>query len=157
MRHAAARSLAVAVVAACGASPPPPANAPDADADIAACLHHRVPADTDVFAGIGGAVIDTPQKPLGVHKTAGDDQIVPDPTSQAYLARSDIHRITAIVRLCFDESGAPYDVTPIQTSCIPRYDQDIVEALKGWRYAPHLVNDKPVRVCTAVALRYAQR
>jgi hypothetical protein len=145
------------LVTACGASPPPLPDSPNAAPDIKACLHDPVAPDTDVYAGVGSALVDTPAKRLGIQRLTGDAEIVPDRTSQMYLMQSDVHRISAIVRLCFDEAGVPYDVTPVQTSCIPRYDNDLVAALKTWRYAPYVVADKPVRVCTAVAFRYARR
>ena len=61
-----------------------------------------------------------------------------------------VHRIPEVktpVLVCIDETGTVDDVALLRSSGFRAYDLNILEAMHGWRFAPYVVDDQPLRVC----------
>ena len=90
----------------------------------------------------------------GEQLLVGDPRILPDDAAREAIARSGTHGFVVLVKVCFDPAGAVTDVTMLQSSGVPAYDEQIRRTIRGWRYRPHVVDDKPTRACTVVNLTY---
>ena len=78
-----------------------------------------------------------------------------DATKQQLLDAND-PGVKAVVQMCLDDGGRPARVTLISSSCLPDYDNRILETMADWRYKPVEINGKPTAICTMVTYIYRQ-
>jgi TonB family protein len=61
---------------------------------------------------------------------------------------------TVLVRFVIGVDGTTRDVTIVEAS-LPVFDEAALEAVKAWRYAPSLINGKPVEVPAQIRIHFA--
>jgi TonB family protein len=98
-----------------------------------------------------------PPKMLEPYRIAGTKLVVPDDMGKTKVAQAGLSRIAGTFRLCIDERGQPSKILLVQSTGLPSYDRDIIEAMKGWRYKPLQTSGGPIGACTHVTFIYSQR
>ena len=98
-----------------------------------------------------------PPNALEASRIAGDKQIAPDDVTKLAIERSGKNQLVGTFKVCLTEGGAIGDVTALEPTGFPAYDQRIVSTIRGtWRYRPFEIDGHPAPVCTAVTFIYSQ-
>ena len=156
--------IAVALLpAACGGSQPD-RTAEQPTADRACLMHAREKTMHGAqFQPTPARRTVTPLAPIEIPRAAiegkrifGRTLIVPDEDTRRAIHIVGVTRTCPWFRLCLDTSGVPTHVDVLRTSCFPRYDAQIVEAMLEWRYSPFTIDGNPVAVCTSLVVCYSQ-
>jgi hypothetical protein len=90
-------------------------------------------------------------------RISGDKMVSPDDRTKTIIGKSRVDKVVGSFRLCLDESGSVETVLPLRSTGYASYDRKIIATIQTWKYAPYLLDDKPVPVCTAVTFIYSQR
>jgi len=154
-------AIAVVTATACGGSQSAHSELPAADR---ACLAHE---RAKIAAGATFQASPTPTaakgEPVAVVATAiagnrisGRTQIVPDDDTRMAIKRTGVAKTCPWFKLCLDDQGVPTRIDVIRASCFPRYDADVVDAMRDWRYTPYSIGGTPVPVCTSITICYSQ-
>jgi hypothetical protein len=142
------RVAAVVVIAACDPAVPMdgPMSGPRPP-ELASCLEQRD----------GGPRTGTPApSPLTSKRISGVKMVAPDDATKTAINVYAAGRVTAIFKVCIDETGAVAHADLIQTSCFPRYDARLAALIATWKYEP-ITDSQFTRACGAVTFVYRQR
>jgi TonB family protein len=90
-------------------------------------------------------------------RISGETQIQPPDLEKTALLRSGKNRAAATVKVCVGETGAITQLTMFKGSGYPGWDRAILAALQKWRYQPHRIGQRAVRVCGMVTFLYEIR
>lgn len=90
------------------------------------------------------------------HRISGTRSVAPDRDTKRFFHDHAVGQVVTSVRLCLDPRGTPEQITLLSTSCFPRYESDILAAMREWRSSEYRVNGVAVPVCTAVSFIYRQ-
>jgi hypothetical protein len=90
-------------------------------------------------------------------RISGAKNIAPDDAIKTLIQRSRSQKVMGTFRVCLDEAGSVEEILPLRSTGYASYDRKITAGILSWKYAPYLVDDKPVPVCTAVTFIYSQR
>jgi hypothetical protein len=97
-----------------------------------------------------------PQRVLEARRIRGNPVIQPDPADAVVMAIEDLGAVP-VVKMCLDEKGNVAEATLLKSSCFAGYDAKILSQIRGWKYRPFLVDDRPTPVCTSVVFIYRPR
>ncbi len=108
----------------------------------------------------------TPPKPPGVPKTiaptvlqslriAGETQIHPSNPTKNRMLRDGNPQVSGIVKVCISKVGTISDVSLIRSTKYGDFDQQLLGAVRGWRYRPHTIDGEAVPVCAMVSFVYS--
>ncbi len=96
--------------------------------------------------------------PQRLKLVVGSKTIVPDDEDKMKLMHSHVERVIGSFMFCFDETGTIDRVGVLEPTVLRRYNEKIQRTIATtWKYAPYIVDGKPVRVCTAATFIYTQR
>lgn len=138
-------------------------SAPLVDPDCIAAAHKRIDEGEPVLppapaTSDGRPVpVSLPATTLEAHRISGRRAIPPDDRTKREIQKQHVTQTSPSFKLCLDVQGVPTTITRLRPSCFPRYDEEIVETMRTWRYSPYLKDGAPVAVCTAVTFIYTQR
>lgn len=154
------RVAVIALLVGCGGAETPPAALVDS-----ACIRHaheRIDRGDPVLPpstptdGQPAPEIQASNLVEG-RRIAGQRAISPDDDTKREIHTQGVTQTSPAFKLCLDKQGVPKSITQLRASCFPRYDQQIVETMRAWRYSPYLKDGAPVEVCTGVTFIYTQR
>ncbi len=83
--------------------------------------------------------------------------LVPDDDAKTWLQVRGIGRVVGGFFSCLTPQGTVDFVVTQRPTAVPRYDDQIRARIRGWRYAPFLVDGRPAPVCTHMTVIYSQR
>lgn len=89
--------------------------------------------------------------PRELRRLSGTEQIVPDDTTRAAMAKKHVTKLRGTWKLCIDTSGNVTDVKKLKGTGFAHYDAQIDQEVRAWQYAPIEAN-----VCQAVTFVYTQ-
>jgi hypothetical protein len=122
------RVAAVMVIAACDPAVPMdgPMSRPRPPA-LASCIERR-----EVEPRNG-----TPApSPLTSKRISGTKMVAPDDATKTAINVYAMGRVTAVFKVCIDETGAVAHADLVRTSCFPRYDAQLAALIATWKYEP---------------------
>lgn len=90
-------------------------------------------------------------------RIAGETQIHPSDVTKTQMLRDGHERTVGLLKVCVSTRGAVSSVAVLSSTKYPAFDQQLVRAVRGWRYRPHTVDGAPVPVCGAVSFVYTMR
>jgi TonB family protein len=97
-----------------------------------------------------------PPAQLETLRIAGEKRIAPDEATRKQIIADKRDRVVGSFKLCLDTAGTPTTTRVLKSTGYPAYDDRIRNTILGtWRYAPFVIADKPVPVCTAVTFIYS--
>ncbi|HEY6305962.1 MAG TPA: energy transducer TonB [Candidatus Angelobacter sp.] len=106
----------------------------------------KLPADADATAGTGGGSV-----PVCIKDYAREENVI-ERVEPVFSER----RFNAVpVRIIIDKQGKVKHIHFL--SAFPEQEKAITDALKQWRFRPHLVNGQPVEVETGIMFGRAPR
>ena len=73
------------------------------------------------------------------------------------MRRYHLDNLRATVLLCVDASGAVTASTVTRPSDCDEYNQQLISAVRQWRYRPYVIDGKPAAVCSTVGFMYANQ
>jgi periplasmic protein TonB len=88
-------------------------------------------------------------------RISGETQIVPPATVKTAILRDGHKRVVAVFRVCVAQRGEISSIDVQKPSGYPAYDSALVAGLRGWRYRPYEVNNRPIAVCGVVTFVYS--
>ncbi len=91
---------------------------------------------------------------LEATRRSGDKIIQPDDATKKQIVASGKGRAIGSWKLCIDTAGAVTTVKMLKTTGFAAYDAKLEAGIKTWAYAPFMIDDQPVPVCTAVTFIY---
>lgn len=94
--------------------------------------------------------------PTMLKRIVGRTAIVPDNDEKTWLYSRRPVRVVGSFFFCLTPQGAVDIVVTTRPTEVPRYDDKIRAAIRGWRYEPFLVDGQPSRVCTHTTVIYSQ-
>lgn len=117
------------------------------------------PAGTATFpdpvpAGYDAAIVVAPTL---LKRVEGNSLLVPDDDAKAWIQQHGIRRVTGTFFFCITPRGTVDVVIVQRPTGVPRYDGQVGAGIRGWRYAPFLVDGRPAPVCTHITMIYSQR
>jgi len=86
----------------------------------------------------------------------GDPTIQPSDRLKTAIRQAGVTEVTGTFRYCIDENGDVDKVETFETTGIPSYDRQIIEALRTWRFAAPHADGKPVAACSLLSFVYHQ-
>lgn len=98
----------------------------------------------------------TPQQ-MKALRLDGETQVHPSRNVKNQITGDGKTQVTASVKFCIETNGSVGSATLLASTKYPEYDQQLVEAVRRWRYRPHLVNGVPTPACSVVNFVYAIR
>ena len=146
----------ITLLAACAASGPETnaqrgAHGPIIDRDCIAQGRAGFPPGLPPPTGDTIKPVQTPGK-----RIAGDPVVSPDAASMDGMRESHLSRVSATAKICLGTDGVPTTIDVVRSSCFPRWDARIVDAIKLWRYAPPYAADgTALAICTHVNFIFA--
>jgi len=90
-------------------------------------------------------------------RIAGETQIHPSDVTKNQMRRDGRERTVGMLKVCVSTSGAVSAVSVLSSTKYAAFDAQLVTAVRGWRYRPHMVDGAPVPVCGAVSFVYTMR
>lgn len=90
-------------------------------------------------------------------RISGTKAIAPDDLAKMAIQKSRVDRITGTFRVCLDEAGNVESTLPMRSTGYASYDRKITAGIRTWKYAPYLLDNEAVPMCTAVTFIYSQR
>jgi hypothetical protein len=119
---------------------------------LAACAAAARPV---IPGPVQGPTEPPPRKVPSLQLIAGTPDIPLLPDVKQRVAKLGIVSMGALIYICADEEGRPYEVTVLHTSGSVQQDKHLAATIRAtFRYKPYLVNGKAVRACVAVVFRY---
>jgi hypothetical protein len=140
-------------VLGCG-SGNPSVTSPQAEYERAHCSATEGTSAPDPLPPSFAGASEVPVKELEARRISGEKMVLPEEETAAEIDRSGVHEIVAQFKLCMDTGGVPRYAKVLESSCYPRYDAKIADALGKWRYSPFIKDGVPAPVCTAVTFIY---
>ncbi|HEY4058358.1 MAG TPA: hypothetical protein VGM39_17215 [Kofleriaceae bacterium] len=104
-----------------------------------------------LFAAHGPLVIEIAA--LG-KRTGGTDAVRPDGATEAAIDRVKVAPLDTTVRFCIDTRGSMISSTLAQSSGVAPWDAQMVALVRGWKYAPFVIANQPIPVCSYATLVY---
>ncbi|HLU66257.1 MAG TPA: hypothetical protein VKZ63_08265 [Kofleriaceae bacterium] len=95
-----------------------------------------------------------PAAALESQRVAGEKTILPDEADARAIQLAG-KPVVGVVKLCLDETGAPFETRVLKSTGYPTYDQKITTEMKAWRYHPFRVHGAETRVCTAITFAHS--
>ncbi|HEU0029616.1 MAG TPA: energy transducer TonB [Kofleriaceae bacterium] len=89
-------------------------------------------------------------------RISGETQIRPPTTTKNTMLHDGKTRVTAVLKVCTSELGTVSSVQVLASSKYPEYDNELVSAVRGWKYRPYAKAGRSVKVCGAVTFIYQQ-
>jgi hypothetical protein len=108
-------------------------------------LPHPIPAD------MGAVMVDA----RVLHRIVGDAQIHPDENTMVEIAKAGGGILYASFAYCIDEGGSVMAVRALRKTGVERYDDEIADAMRGWKYRPFVVDRKATPACAAITFIYS--
>jgi TonB family protein len=90
-------------------------------------------------------------------RLVGSSLLVPDDRTRTWLSQQRFERTTGTFYFCLTPQGTVDSVMTLRSTEVPGFDDQIRATVKGWRYAPVVVDGQPVPVCTHFVMSYSQR
>lgn len=87
-------------------------------------------------------------------RISGETQVHPSDVTKSQMIHDGTSRTLGILKLCIAVDGAISSVSVASSTKYPAYDARLVEAARGWRYRPYMVNERPVPACSTVTFVY---
>ncbi len=88
-------------------------------------------------------------------RIAGETQIHPSNPIKNRMLRDGNPQVSGIVKVCISKAGTISDVALIRSTKYAEFDQQLLGAVRGWRYRPHTINGEAVPVCAMVSFVYS--
>lgn len=98
--------------------------------------------------------------PPGVLKgmrVSGETQIQPNDALKSQLLHEGASKLTAMIKVCVDTQGNVNSASQLRSTGYAAYDQELLGAVRAWRYRPYSVAGTPVPVCGIVTFNYEMR
>jgi TonB family protein len=93
-----------------------------------------------------------PASALESRRASGDAQVEPDHDVRTQLQRvTKATRLTTEISLCVSRAGLVREVALWRSSGFAPYDRQVLQAARGWRFRPYLVQGAPTPVCSQVS------
>lgn len=89
-------------------------------------------------------------------RIAGSPSIPPSMPVKVWMQRDGVSQIKAVVELCVSRSGLVEGLRLLESSGYVRYDLELLEAMRAWRYRPYVIDGRAVRVCHPNTFVYHQ-
>jgi hypothetical protein len=102
-------------------------------------------------------VFSNAAKLLEGRRIAGSKFLSPDDDTKREVQKLAEPKLVGTFRICLDENGLPESIMPMRSTGFAAYDRLIMAGMSAWRYAPYMIDDQPVPVCTTVTYVYSQR
>lgn len=88
-------------------------------------------------------------------RIAGETQIHPSNPTKNRMLRDGNPQVSGIVKVCISKVGTISDVSLIRSTKYGEFDQQLLGAVRGWRYRPHTIDGEAVPVCAMVSFVYS--
>jgi hypothetical protein len=116
-------------------------------------------ARTSAAAADAGAASSLPVQidpsQLKAQQIAGDTDVPASADTKACMGRYHLDVLKGTVRLCVDTGGAVTALMMTRPSDCEAYNQQLTDAVRGWRFRPYMVDNRPAAVCSAIEFVYA--
>jgi TonB family protein len=107
-----------------------------------------------VVGGVLGSEAGPKWVPSSTLKRAGGEPVPPvTPELRRRLDADGVAARKIAVRLCVSTEGRVSEARMLQSSGLERYDGQLLEAVRSWRFEPHLENGVAAAVCTTIVVR----
>ena len=73
------------------------------------------------------------------------------------MIRNGVSSVKATVHLCVDTVGAVTDTELTDATGYDEYDKKLIDAVRGWRFRPFVVNGLTLNVCSTAEFVYVPR
>ncbi|HTJ45004.1 MAG TPA: hypothetical protein VL463_23010 [Kofleriaceae bacterium] len=90
-------------------------------------------------------------------RVEGNPTIQPNDRLKIAIQQAGVNVLTGSWRFCIDANGDVDKVETFETTGIPSYDRQIMDALQTWRYAAPVLDGKPQPACSLISFVYHQR
>lgn len=90
-------------------------------------------------------------------RTAGALTVLPDDGAKEWIREKRLGMIRGSYFYCIDLAGRVDSVTVMLKSGVPRYDDQVVDKIKEWRFEPYRVEGAPTPACATAVFVYQQR
>ena len=97
------------------------------------------------------------QEVLQGRRVSGTEQIHPSDSVRMQIYRDGQDRLLGIFKMCIDKTGRISSVKVLKSIGYPAYDDELIGAMKKWRYLPYRAGKEPVPVCTKIDFVYQTR
>ncbi|HEX7839725.1 MAG TPA: TonB family protein [Kofleriaceae bacterium] len=91
---------------------------------------------------------------LSALRISGETQLHPSAVTQNQMVRDGVSRVEARVTVCVTTSGSVGSAAMRTSTGYAAYDQDLLAAVRDWRYRPYMVNGTQVPACSIVRFIY---
>jgi CHAT domain len=102
-----------------------------------------------------GPPVDIHPSQLKAQQISGDTNIPASAATRRCMQRYHLDGLQGTVALCVDERGLVSASTMNHPSDCDEYNQQLLYAVRGWRYRPYLVDGRATAVCSTVEFMYA--
>jgi protein TonB len=123
-----------------------------------------VTCDLPACSGEAPPPLPTPPKQQMVAPTvlkgmriSGETQIQPNDALKSQLLHEGASKLVAMFKVCVDTQGNVNATTQLRSTGYAAYDQELLGAVRAWRYRPYSVGGAAVPVCGIVTFNYEMR
>jgi TonB family protein len=90
-------------------------------------------------------------------RISGETQIQPNDALKSQLLHEGASKLVAMFKVCVDTQGNVNATTQLRSTGYAAYDQELLGAVRAWRYRPYSVGGAAVPVCGIVTFNYEMR
>jgi TonB family protein len=90
-------------------------------------------------------------------RISGETQIQPNDALKSQLLHEGTSKLTAMIKVCVDTAGNVNSASQLRSTGYATYDQELLGAVRAWRYRPYSVGGMAVPVCGIVTFNYEMR
>ncbi|HEX4456228.1 MAG TPA: TonB family protein [Kofleriaceae bacterium] len=90
-------------------------------------------------------------------RISGETQIQPNDALKSQLLHEGASKLVAMFKVCVDTQGSVNATTQLRSTGYAAYDQELLGAVRAWRYRPYSVGGVAVPVCGIVTFNYEMR
>jgi len=114
------------------------------------------PAEKPPVVEVPPIIIEKPPivPPSTLRRLSGETAIAPSDVIKTQMLREGHRRVVGSFKICLSEAGRVTSIGAVGSTKYPEYDQRLMTAMRGWVYAPYLIQGRPAPVCSAVSFVY---
>jgi TonB family protein len=90
-------------------------------------------------------------------RISGETQIQPNDALKSQLLHEGASKLVAMFKVCVDTQGNVNATSQLRSTGYAAYDQELLGAVRAWRYRPYSVGGAAVPVCGIVTFNYEMR